>query len=55
MKAQPREGLGLGLFIVKTFVEAHGGRVEVESIPDQETCFAVRLPAWSVSPLRDFC
>lgn len=39
-----REGTGLGLFIVKTFVEAHGGRVEVASTPGQETCFSVTLP-----------
>jgi signal transduction histidine kinase len=39
-----REGTGLGLFIVKTFVEAHGGKVEVESMAGQETCFSVVLP-----------
>lgn len=41
---QRREGTGLGLFIVKALVEAHGGRVEVESTLGQGSCFAVCLP-----------
>lgn len=38
-------GRGLGLFIVKTLVEAHHGRVEVTSQPGQGTTFSVYLPA----------
>lgn len=42
--ARRKEGTGLGLFIVKTFVERHGGHVEVESTPGSGTCFRVILP-----------
>ena len=45
------EGTGLGLFIVKTIVEAHGGSVAVESKPDVGTTFAILLPA-STDSLR---
>jgi PAS domain S-box-containing protein len=37
-------GLGLGLYIAKTIVSAHGGSIEVESAPGQGACFVVRLP-----------
>jgi two-component system sensor histidine kinase KdpD len=37
-------GSGLGLAIVRGFVEANGGRVWVESLPDQATSFVVELP-----------
>ena len=39
-----QEGTGLGLFIVKALVEAHGGHIEVQSAPGQGTCFSVFLP-----------
>jgi two-component system sensor histidine kinase KdpD len=37
-------GAGLGLAIVRGFVEANGGRVWVESLPGQGTSFVVELP-----------
>jgi signal transduction histidine kinase len=38
------EGTGLGLFIVKTIVEAHGGTVHAESKQGDGSKFIVRLP-----------
>lgn len=40
-------GLGLGLPIVKAFVEAHGGEVKVDSQPGAGSCFRFTLPAGS--------
>jgi signal transduction histidine kinase len=37
-------GTGLGLFLVKAVVEAHNGRVWVESTPGQGSVFWVELP-----------
>ena len=42
--AQAVPGVGLGLTIVKAIVEAHGGRVSLQSAPGQGTTFRVRLP-----------
>jgi signal transduction histidine kinase len=39
-----KEGLGLGLYIVRTTVEAHGGRVAVESAPGEGSRFSFTLP-----------
>lgn len=38
------EGLGLGLYISKGLVEAHGGHIWAESIPGQTTTFHFTLP-----------
>ena len=39
-----KRGIGLGLYLVKTFVELHGGSVEAPSEQDKGTEVVVRLP-----------
>jgi signal transduction histidine kinase len=46
-QAGERAGIGLGLYIAKGLVEAHGGRIWVESVPGQITTFHVTLPVTS--------
>jgi signal transduction histidine kinase len=46
-RANPRKvvsGLGLGLYISRTIIEAHGGRITVESTPGRGSAFSVFLP-----------
>lgn len=47
---QHKQGTGLGLFIAKEVVEAHGGRIKVKSTLGQGSCFSVFLPAASAAP-----
>lgn len=47
---QAPEGLGLGLYITREIVAAHGGGIEVQSVEGEGTLFRIRLP---LSPERD--
>jgi len=52
VSSQNYGGLGLGLFIVKRILEAHGGTVRVESRPGEGAAFQVELPLRPAVPLR---
>jgi signal transduction histidine kinase len=51
-EATSERGSGLGLFIVKEIVDAHGGSVAVESEPGEGTTVRVRLPVGSLAGNR---
>ena len=44
------EGMGLGLAITRDLVTAHGGRVDLESVPDAGSSFTIRLPVAHPQP-----
>src|SRR5690348_11058336 len=46
-----RKGLGLGLYIAKQLVERSGGRIWVESQPQQGSVITVTLPVFSLDKL----
>ena len=43
-QSRATRGLGLGLSLVRAYIEAHGGTVDVESTPGGGSTFTVRLP-----------
>jgi two-component system sensor histidine kinase KdpD len=45
----PTGGTGLGLSLVKGFVEAQGGQVTVENRPEGGAAFTIRLPLKQIS------
>ena len=45
-----KPGTGLGLFIARSIAEAHGGTLEVQSLPGQGATFTLELP---VEPAGD--
>jgi two-component system, OmpR family, sensor kinase len=48
-RARERGGTGLGLAVVAALIEAHGGRVELDTTPGTGATFRVRLPVEPVT------
>lgn len=44
VSSQHYGGLGLGLWVCRQIVEAHGGAIRIENAPDRGACVSVELP-----------
>jgi PAS domain S-box-containing protein len=40
-----KTGMGMGLTIVRSIIEMHGGKISAENAPDRGACFSFHLPA----------
>jgi signal transduction histidine kinase len=49
-KTSKSQGMGVGLWLSRSIVEMHGGRLTFESDPGNRTVFTLRLPSLSESP-----
>jgi two-component system CheB/CheR fusion protein len=47
VRPMAQDGLGVGLFITRELVRAHGGAIEVRSTEGAGATFTVRLPLWA--------
>jgi signal transduction histidine kinase len=43
-KTSKSQGMGVGLWLSRSIVEVHGGRLTFQSEPDRRTVFTLRLP-----------
>jgi PAS domain S-box-containing protein len=48
-----KAGTGLGLSITSRMIDVHGGKIDVESRPDQGTVFRITLPIDGTSKLKE--
>jgi signal transduction histidine kinase len=48
-RAGRAEGAGLGLSIVQSIVDLHGGTIDVDSTPGRGTTITLRFPGWASS------
>jgi len=48
--SRSHEGTGLGLSLVKVFIDMHGGRIGLESVVDKGTTFTIYFPRERVLP-----
>ena len=47
-----KQGMGVGLSICRTIIEAHGGQLSVETNPGEGTTFCVTLPGVSTEEIQ---
>jgi signal transduction histidine kinase len=47
--ASPKVGIGVGLYLARRIIEAHGGRLWANSQPGAWACFTFTLPKWDAT------